>query len=396
MKSLRTGSTGVALAVVTIIWLACKGPTESESELVFARTFGGSGSDLGYSVQQTSDSGYIILGQTASFGAGKKDAWLIKADANGAEMWSRTFGGSEDDGGYAVLQTDDCGFIMAGYTMSFGAGETDIWLIKTDAEGKKVWSRTIGGSGIDLGFSVRQTMDGGYIIAGSTASTGKGKYDGWLVKTDPLGLEIWSSTFGGIANDFAQCVQQTADSGYVFTGSTYSSHAQGYDVWLVKTDAAGKKEWAQTFDRYDTDWGYSLVQWNDGGYLVVGKCENSDTNYSRLWLIRTTANGVEESSNTYGYSVGFSIQGSGAKGYCIVGTSRSKDTQGRDIGLIKLGPSGTSAWVRTFGGPGDDWGLCGQLTNDGAYVVVGYTGSYGKGGYDVWLVKTDQYGYTEF
>jgi hypothetical protein len=147
------------------------------------KTFGGSGSDWGSSVQQTSDGGFIIVGRTWSFGAGLADVWLIKTDASGNREWDRTFGGGDRDVGLSVQQTSDGGFIIVGWTESFGAG--DVWLIKTDANGNKLWDRTFGGSGSDWGSSVQQTSDGGFIIVGYTESFGAGDYDVLLIKSRP-------------------------------------------------------------------------------------------------------------------------------------------------------------------------------------------------------------------
>ena len=151
----------------------------------WSKTFGGSGWDEANSVQQTSDGGYIIAGRTNSYGAGSKDAWLIKTDSSGKEEWSKTFGGSDYDGANSVQQTSDGGYIIAGYTGSYGAGDYDAWLIKTDSSGKEEWSKTFGDPRWDRddeAHSIQQTSDGGYIIAGRTESYGAGDYDAWLIK----------------------------------------------------------------------------------------------------------------------------------------------------------------------------------------------------------------------
>ncbi len=198
----------------------------------WSRTFGGSENDLAYSVQQTSDGGYILFGTTLSYGAGNYDFWLIKTDAEGNKEWERTFGGSDWDGGTSVQQTSDGGYILLGG--SYGAGDGDFWLIKTDAQGNKQWERTFGGSDIDWGWSVRQITDGGYILLGYTESYGTGKEDFWLIRTDAYGNKEWDRTFGGSESDWGYSVQQTEDGGYILLGCTSSYGAGGLDFWLIK------------------------------------------------------------------------------------------------------------------------------------------------------------------
>jgi hypothetical protein len=289
------------------IWLIKTDPNGNEE---WNKIFDASYWDFAYSVQQTSDGGYILAGQTL-LGAGGGDVWLIKTDSNGAETWNKTFGGTDWDRADSVQQTFDGGYIIAGKTRSFGAGSEDAWLIKTDSDGNEVWNKTFGGSDYDYARSVRQASDGGYIIAGYTESFGAGGGDVWLIKTDPNGNEEWKKTFGDWRADRAECVQQTFDGGYVIAGQTVSFTVEGYyDVWLIKTDPNGNEEWNTVFGGPAFDYGYSVQQTSDGGYILAGR------GYTNL--IKTDSHGKEEWNKAFGGSF-HSVRQASDGGYVATG-----------------------------------------------------------------------------
>lgn len=248
----------------------------------FTRIFGGSSDDGGSSVQQTVDGGFIIGGATSSIGAGYYDVYLIKTDIIGSLHWTKTFGGSNYDRGSSVQQTSDGGFVLTGETASFGAGGSDVYLIKTDANGNEQWTRTFGGSSDDRGSSVQQTTDGGYIIAGETSSFGAGGSDVYLIKTDANGNEQWIR---------GPSVHQTIGGGFIIAHNFFSFGAGGGDVYLIKTDANGNQQWARTFGGSSDDRGSSVQQTTDGGFIVAGTTYSFGAGLSDVYLVKTDVNG---------------------------------------------------------------------------------------------------------
>ncbi|HTW92597.1 MAG TPA: hypothetical protein VMH22_12940 [bacterium] len=268
--------------------------TDASGDTLWTRTYGGAQSDYGQSVQQTLDSGYMIAGYTESFGAGRYDAYLVKTNAFGDTLWTRTYGGEYVDEGRAAQQTSDGGYIIAGFTYSFGAGTPDsanVYLIKTNASGDTLWTRAYGGTNDDWGKSVQQTSDGGYIIAGWTTSFGAGGYDVYLIKTNASGDTLWTRTYGGTSNDVGNSVQQTSDGGYIIAGSTMSFGAGDEDVYLIKTNALGDTLWTRTYGGTGGDEGGSVRQASDGGYIVTGRTWSFGAGNWDVYLIKTDPDG---------------------------------------------------------------------------------------------------------
>ncbi len=361
------------------------------SAISFAKTYGGASDDWAYSVQQTSDGGYIVAGTTWSFGAGGADLFLIKTDANGNRIWTKTYGGTNDDTAFSVQQTSDGGYIVAGTTHSFGAGYSDLFLIKTDANGNIIWAKTYGGTGSDRAYSVQQTSDGGYIVAGRTDSFGGGGV--FLMKTDANGNIIWAKTYEGTV---AYSVQQTSDGGYIVAGVTYSFGTGSDDIFLIKTDANGNVIWAKTYGGIRYDYAYSVQQTSDGGYIVAGGTYSFGAGWDDdIFLIKTDANGNVQWAKTYrGASgdVASSVQQTSDGGYIVAGYTFSFGAGWVDIFLIKTDADGNRIWTKTYGGTSWDGAFSVQQTSDGGYIVAGYTYSFGAGGLDIFLIKTDANG----
>jgi hypothetical protein len=363
--------------------------------VLWSRTYGGSSTDWGTSVQLTQDQGYIVSGHTYSFGAGAQDVYLIKNNSLGDTQWTRTYGGSGNDKAHRVEATVDGGYVVTAETRSFGAGGCDGYLIKTDSLGDTLWTRTYGGSNDDRVVSVQQTADGGYILAGYTESFGAGNKDVYLIKTDCFGITEWSRAYGGSGFDGAYSVRQTSDGGYVVAGKTGSFGAGGLDGYLIKTDSLGDTLWTRTYGGSEDEHAISVEQTADGGYIVAGYTESFGAGFIDVYLIKTDSLGDTLWAYTYGGSsedVECLVQQTEDEGYIVAGYTESFGSDGRDAYLIKTDSLGDTLWSYAYGGSGVEMASSVQQTEDEGYIVAGYTGSFGAGSWDFMLTKFDSRG----
>ena len=363
----------------------------------FTRTFGGSEDDVGYGVVQLEDESIVIAGMTESYGAGKKDTWLIGIEKDGEEAWNRTHGGSEDECAQNIVLAEDDGFLIVDNTSSFGNGQYDFDLLKTDGRGEERLGRCFGGGMEDYAYAVHRASDGGYVMAGKTESYGAGESDVWLIKIDTQGDMVWDQTFGGDSADIGYDMQTTSDGGFIIVGSTRSSGGGSRDVYLVKADSLGAEEWSMTFGGSKDDIGYGVQQTSDEGYILAGYTESYGAGKKDLWLIKTDSLGAQEWERSFGGSeddIGKSLVISEDGGYAIAGRTESAGAGMQDLWLIKTNPEGGEEWSRVLGGSEDDFGESVAITSDGGYLITGGTCSYGAGGCDVWLIKTDASGYS--
>lgn len=362
---------------------------------VFDKTFGGAGVDYGVAVSETSDGGFIVFAGTESFGYGGTDFWLIKTDVRGNIEWSNTFGGDQYDYLKSGHQTSDGGYIIIGQTSSFGEGYYDVWLVKTDENGSEQWTQTFGGSGYDSGLDVKECVDGGYIIVGFTDSFGAGSNDVWLIKTDGNGFELWNSTFGGVSADGGHSVEETMDGGYIIVGTTMREGDSYSDLLLIKADSDGTEMWTKSHGGEGGDSGHYIRKCLYGGYIITGHTESYAYGGGDIWLLKVDDYGEEEWSRTFGgdnteYS--YCVQETIDSGFIVVGFTYVEEST--NVWLIKTDSNGNEEWNKTYGGSSHDGGTFVQQTTDGGYIITGSTESFGNGSGDVWLIKTDSEGNT--
>jgi len=254
--------------------------------LQWAKVVGGRSYDYGNSVVQTSDSGFVVAGKTSSFGAGGDDIFLVKFNSSGSVQWAEAVGGTGTDRDKSVIQTSDSGFAVAGYTGSFGAGSNDLFLVKFNSSGSVQWAKAVGGTSGDYGYSVIQTSDSGFVVAGYTESFGAGSYDLFLVKFNSLGSVQWAKAVGGTGADRGKSVIQTSDSGFIVAGETESFGAGGYDLFLVKFNSLGSVQWAKAIGGTGNDYGRSVIQTSDSGFVVAGYTYSYGAGSSDLFIVK--------------------------------------------------------------------------------------------------------------
>ncbi|MFA7361066.1 MAG: T9SS type A sorting domain-containing protein [Candidatus Kapaibacterium sp.] len=379
----------IFLLLLINVSLSVKGQTQFQSAI------GGTSNDQAYSITRTLDSGCAVTGYTSSFGVGNgnEDVYIIKLRSNGTLQWSKTLGGAGDDYGRSIIQTTDGGYAVAGYTASFGASGNDMLIAKLNAGGTLQWSRTFGEMGDDLAYSIIQTLDGGYAVAGYTESFGGGGKDMYIIKLDAGGTLQWSKTVGGTNDDLAYSIIQTTDGGYTAAGYTASSGVGGNNMYVVKLDAGGSLLWNKTIGGPLDDQAYSIIQTADNGYAISGHTTSFGAGSSDIYIVKLDNSGTFLWSKAIGGTLfddgdGGIIQTADG-GYLVSGRSFSFTSSGDDVYIVKIDSIGTLLWSKVAGlSTGFEDGDGGIIqTMDGGYLVTGGVNSYGSGGVDISFEK---------
>ena len=400
----------------------------AQPNIQWQKSLGGAYHDAAYSITQTSDGGYIVAGVAVSnngdvtnnHGAG--DYWIVKLDGSGNIQWQKSLGGSSADDAYSIQQTNDSGYIVAGASSSNDGdvtgnhGLSDYWVVKLDTGGNIQWQKSLGGSSADAAYSIQQTSDGGYIVAGASSSndgdvTGNhGLNDYWVVKLDTVGNIQWQRSLGGSRSDKAMSIQQTHDREYIVAGLSQSDdhdvtgNRGARDWWVVKLDTSGNMQWQKSLGGSDYDVASSIQPTSDGGYIVAGDSYSNDgdvtINHGRrdYWVVKLDGNGNIQWQKSFGGpedDVASSVQQTSDSGYVVVGWSYSNAVTGPDYWAVKLDVSGKLQWLKPLGGTKHDIARCIRQTSDGGYIIAGESNSNdgdvtnNHGNRDYWVVKLE-------
>ncbi len=357
--------------------------SDTTVELVWEQTFGGISHERASMLIQTIDGGFVVFGVVESFGAGYTDLWLVKTDASGQHEWNRTIGAASwDQNAHSILQTADSGFLLAGNTYSYGAGNADYWVVKTNSTGHPIWNSTFGDSQHNLLYASTPSSDGGVLLAGYNDV----EESTWIVKANTTGHHLWNRTLAGFT--VVNSVIQTLDGGYLFAGETGGYSAT--DFFMVKTDMDGVYEWNASFGGSEWDVATAVIQLADGSLLLTGPTQSfTGTGNSDYWLIKTNSTGHSLWNTTFGTSKSEEVQTlihTSDGGFLLAGT-RYVSASNHDIWLVKTDTLGQAEWNTTFGGASDDSADSVLQLSDGNYVVAGTTESWGAGASDMWLFK---------
>jgi regulation of enolase protein 1 (concanavalin A-like superfamily) len=359
------------------------------SSMMWDQTYGGQKTESAEALIQTSDGGFVMAGYTLSFGNGFEDFWVVRTDAFGNQEWNHTYGGLDFDRAQVVIETIDGGYAIAGYTVSPNEVDYDCLLVKTDSQGNMIWNQTYGGDDWDVAYSLIQSSDRGYVLVGYTQSFGNGSADFFLIKTDEQGRMEYTRTYGGESYDFATSFVRSSDGGYVLTGSTGSGTST--DCMIIKTDGEGNELWRRIFGGNDYDRANSVVVTSDGGFALAGYTASYGEGVADFWLVKTDGLGNPLWNKTFGYSDydrAFSLVQTADGGYALAGYG----TRDVDFLLVKTDSSGNMIWNQTYGGGLYDEAHALVSTLDGGYALAGFTNSFGPGWSGFWLVKTNEYG----
>ncbi|MBK6996438.1 MAG: T9SS type A sorting domain-containing protein [Lewinellaceae bacterium] len=418
--------------ISTAIGLLMLIPLMAQPSIEWQKTYGGSYYEHVNTIQQTSDGGYILSGTSTSNDGdvsesqGNYDFWIVKLNETGAIEWEKSFGGSESEVAVSVAETNEGGFIVSGYTNSPDGdvtglhGYSDVWVVKLSQLGELEWERALGGTYYEGGGHIKQTTDGGYIVMASTGSVNgdvsgnHGSNDFWVIKLSETGMIEWQKAFGGTQSEYGYSIEQTIEGGYVMVGSTRSNdgdvlanHGKA-DVWVVKLSETGTIEWQQTYGGTDFEAAYYIQQTNDGGYVVAGSSSSFNGDIPKnqggddVWILKLSATGEIEWSKTFGGTKdeeAFCVQQTSEGGYIVAAYTYSNDGDiinprgDADAWVLKLASSGEIEWQMNLGGTKGDGGYFILEIGQSEYVLVGKTssndgdvsGNHGED--DYWVVK---------
>lgn len=363
------------------------------AQVKFQRTYGGTLVNEGRSVVQTLDGGYIMAGSSSSFGNGSSDVLLVKTDDHGIAQFMKTYGGSDIDRGYAVLQLSDSGYAISGYTSSFGSGGYDAYLIRTDKNGDTLWTKTYGGADWDFVYSCVPTGDSGFVMAGNSYSFGNGSSDGWMICVDAAGVVRWQKNFLTDDDDFLNLIDTGYKNSFIASGYTIASNG-GRDMLVANISATGDSLWYRTFNKGKDEEANVGRLISDSTYIVGGR--TYDTAQSNTFLMKLDTLGNEVWYNQLVTNAGtnnlYDLLELPSKHFVVLGSTTGGGLGGHEVHLVYADRNGGFMNAPTYGGAGNDFAFSIKRTTDNGFIMAGETTTWGPGLKAALLIKTDSIG----
>lgn len=376
--------------LVTIISCKKDPPIPELKPTEFEKNYGGANDEFGRAVLSYSNGGDLyVVGSTQSFGVGQKDVYVIKTDSKGNVIWTKTFGGSADDEANEIIRTADGNLLIVGNTASYGAGGTDIYLLKIDTTGAMLWQKQYGGSANESGEDVTIAADGNYLINGITASYGSGLRDIYLVKVNTSGTPIWEKTYGGTADDGGISLCNTDSGDIMLYCFTDNYGALNRDCYVMKVNSIGDSLNSTLYGGAEYEQAVSIEPTTDGNFILLGHTASFGFIEHNMYALKIMENGTIIWEKNYGgaqHDGGEHGMQCSDGGYIFAGRTSSFLNNFEQAYLVKTDEEGNMQWQKDFGGTDDDAGYNLTETND-SYIIVGNTKSVSNGNNDVFLVK---------
>ena len=368
--------------------------TKPELKFTWKTTVGSSTKDVAMSVVALDGGDVAVLGtckKSGGFGHGREDLCVVRVNDKGKSIWRKAFGGKKRDLAGAITKTSDGNLVIVGYGESFNkAGDKDAYLVKLDTNGKMLWQKAYGGDDAEMLLGVAATKDGGVIAVGSTESFGKGESDIYLVRLDKDGKQLWQKTFGGKREDVANAIVALADGNFILAGSSSSYNAGDKDFYISKITPDAKQIWAKAYGEEQDDEVHGITATKEGGCVIVGATESYGSKHDDVDVMKLDKNGEQVWHRLYGYkSIEYAndVIATPEGGYLVVGTTKSMGHGKYDFYVLELDAKGHLHWGNLYGGPNKDIAHAVTYTKRGTFVIVGETKSFGNGDKDFFMVE---------
>lgn len=362
----------------------------------WAKTYGGDSEDSPWEIVSLPNSGFAIAGRTRSFGNGSENFLFFIADSNGTPLLQKVFGANNLDEPYTMTRTNDGGYLIVGNTNSFGEGSKDILFLKLNSDGGIEWQKTIGGYDDENAISVIQTSDGSYVAAGWSFSVGAGGTDAWVLKIAPDGSLQWQKTYGSKGYDFAYSVAETTDGGIIFVGNSDVSSGNDNDAWIVKLDNSGEVVWQKTYGGSKDESATKVLQNSDGTFIVGAWSKSFGNGSSDFWLLKLDSDGSVIWQKAYlgnGEDNFFTLERTKDNGYILVGGSNSIGSSDYDFLVVKVNENGSLLWKKSYGGNETDEASSVATSESGGFFIAGWSFSFSGGtSSDILVLKIDEDG----